>query len=120
MESSSLDFPSHPQDGDDASVQSQLAQYDGMVSSFPQPHLVLQHSVRLHFASLISLSFTCLTDLALQVKGSTAYEVTPAALGKLRGVGYRIVSMQQCLGDDWTSAYTYVGEPQARDASWVC
>ncbi|KAL7411114.1 carbohydrate deacetylase [Mrakia frigida] len=87
-----------PGDSNGASVESQKALYDEIPSQFPSPQLILQHST----------------------KESTANEVLPYALSKLQGAGYKVVAVDTCLGDQGMWPYEWIGEPQARDDTWVC
>lgn len=83
------------QDASGASVGAQQAVMDGVINSYPQPKMVLQHSVL----------------------GSTPGVVGYAA-GQLQGRGYQLVSVDTCLGSDGEWPYEYVGEPQ--QGSWSC
>lgn len=65
---------------------------------YPAPQLILQHSV--------------IED--------TSRVVMPYAIPKLQNAGYRLVSVDTCLGSDGVWPYEYVGEPQERDDSWHC
>lgn len=48
---------------------------------------------------------------------TTAKEVLPYAIKKLKEQNYEFVTVAECLG---LSPYLAVGEPQARDSSWQC
>ncbi|KAF9037615.1 carbohydrate esterase family 4 protein [Panaeolus papilionaceus] len=48
---------------------------------------------------------------------TTAQTVLPEAIKALKGAGYRLVTVAECLG---MQPYQSVAPPQARDASWTC
>ncbi|WWD18831.1 hypothetical protein CI109_103286 [Kwoniella shandongensis] len=71
---------------------------DGVIGDYPNPHLVLSHST-------------------IQ---STATQVLPYAVPRLEGAGYRLVSVDTCLGGNGEWPYEYIGEPGTPDGSWTC
>ncbi|KAK8864144.1 hypothetical protein IAR55_001390 [Kwoniella newhampshirensis] len=71
---------------------------DGVVGDFPKPHLVLEHS-------------------PIQ---STSGQVLPYAVPRLESAGYRLVSVDTCLGGNGEWPYEYIGEPGTPDGSWTC
>lgn len=48
---------------------------------------------------------------------STADDVVPKAIEVLKGAGYRLVSVSECLD---LEPYEYVGGRSERDSSWTC
>lgn len=48
---------------------------------------------------------------------STADDVVPKAIELLKGAGYRLVSVSECLG---LEPYEYVGGRSERDSTWTC
>ena len=72
--------------------------YEGIAQSYPAPHLVLNH----------------------ETVETTHTQVLPYAVPLLQNAGYQLVAVDTCLGSNGEWPYTYVGAPQARDASWVC
>lgn len=48
---------------------------------------------------------------------STATIIVPEAIAILKGAGYRLVSVAECLGID---AYEHVGGRTDRDETWTC
>lgn len=57
-----------------------------------------------------------------ETHSSTAFDVTPYAVNVLQKVGYRLVSVSECLGlgTSLSDYYQYVGKPTERDDSWTC
>lgn len=70
--------------------------YNTVKSSYPAPHLVLNHE-------------------PIQ---TTSSQVLPYAVPLLENAGYTLVTVDQCLGD--SSPYQSVGQPQTRDSTWHC
>lgn len=85
-------------DANGDSVQSSEGVYDGIFPTYPQPHIVLNHS-------------------PVQ---TTSQQVLPYAVPRLQQAGYQIVSVDTCLGSEGEWPYEYVGEPGEPDGSWVC
>lgn len=71
---------------------------DGVASQFPNPSIVLSHS---------PLS-------------STAFDLAPYAINKLKGAGFKLVAVDTCLGDQGRWPYEYRGPPGVRDSTWHC
>lgn len=86
------------EDADGATVQYSENVYDGVISSYPQPHIVLDHSTI----------------------ETTSSQLLPYAVPKLEAAGYQIVAVDTCLGSDGEWPYVYVQEPGTRDSSWTC
>jgi peptidoglycan/xylan/chitin deacetylase (PgdA/CDA1 family) len=72
--------------------------YDRIAGDFPKPHLVLNHSPY----------------------ASTANQVVPHAVQRLQGAGYKLQTVDQCLGSAGEWPYIYVRGAGNRDSSWVC
>jgi hypothetical protein len=87
---------------------------DGVINSYPETHIVLQHSVLETSTSSSSLSRKYRMILTI------APGVLNYAVGQLQGKGYQIVSVDTCLGSDGEYPYEYVGEPGQQDGSWTC
>lgn len=87
------DFDS--EDGKSATVARQKGLYDAVVAAHPSSILSLQH----------------------EVHQSSVYEVLPYAIEKLKGAGYRFVTVAECLN---IRPYQTIGAPESRDASWRC
>ncbi|KAJ2915371.1 hypothetical protein MD484_g5034, partial [Candolleomyces efflorescens] len=87
------DFDS--EDGKNATVARQKGLYDAVVAAHPSSILSLQH----------------------EVHQTSVYEVLPYAIEKLRGAGYRFVTVAECLN---IRPYSTIGAPGFRDASWRC
>lgn len=66
------------------------ARYDAVVAAKPSTILALNHDV----------------------KQTTAHEVLPHAIAKLRAAGYKLVTLAECLG---MKPYQSVGSPQVYD-----
>lgn len=77
------------------SVDQQKAQYSAVASNKPNNVLSLQHDV--HRESI--------------------YEVLPYAIDQLKGAGYRLVTLAECLGE---APYQNVGQAQSRTSDWHC
>lgn len=82
------------QDASGASVDSSKAQYDNIGGQ--NGKIVLDHSVL----------------------SSTVYDLIPYALSVTGSL--RKVAVDTCLGSNGEWPYYYIGQPQARDGSWVC
>lgn len=70
--------------------------YNTIKSSYPAPHLVLNHGT----------------------VETTSGQVLPYAIPLLEDVGYTLVTVDHCLGD--SSPYQSIGRPQVRDSTWHC
>jgi len=99
---------------------------DGVINSYPETHIVLQHSV-LETSKLLSsflVYFVLLPGRAREMIVRMWLMVAPGvlnyAVGQLQGKGYQIVSVDTCLGSDGEYPYQYVGEPGQQDGSWTC
>jgi len=82
-------------DSTNKTLAEQKAQYDAVVSDQLNNALSLQHDVH----------------------KDSVYEVLPYAIAKLKGAGYKLVTVAECIGKD---PYQNVGEPQKRSPSWQC
>ncbi|GMK57724.1 hypothetical protein CspeluHIS016_0405580 [Cutaneotrichosporon spelunceum] len=71
---------------------------DRVARDYPKPHMILSHSPY----------------------ASTANQVVPYAVSKLQGAGYKLQTVDQCLGSAGEWPYIWVGQPGQRDASWKC
>ncbi|KAK0500123.1 carbohydrate esterase family 4 protein [Armillaria luteobubalina] len=87
------DFDSRDSAGASA-AQSNL-QYDGFVATRPNTILTLNH----------------------ETYESSATTVLPHAIEALKGAGYRLVTVAECLG---RPAYLSVGKAGTKDATWTC
>jgi len=85
-------------DANGESVDYSKSTLDAVVSDYPNPHLVLDHSTI----------------------DTTAYDVLPYAVPRLQGAGYQLVAVDTCLGSDGEWPYEYIGEPGSPDGSWYC
>jgi peptidoglycan/xylan/chitin deacetylase (PgdA/CDA1 family) len=83
-------------DADLAPVNQSKDVYDQVASSYPAPHIILDHSVY----------------------NSTVNDVVPYGVTKLKDQGYQLVSVNTCIGDQGEWPYEWVGEPQSGD--WQC
>lgn len=83
-------------DSDGASASQSVGYYKKLYSTYPKPHLALNH----------------------ETYSSTGKTVVPTVVPKLVAAGYKLVTVAQCLGD--SSPYQSVGTPGTRDASWTC
>lgn len=81
--------------GTGTSIPDSYAMYANLATQFPAPQMVLQHE---------------------QDQGSPN-QILPQAITELKAAGYRLVSVEECLG---IPAYQWVGAPQQRDDSWTC
>ncbi|KAL7411065.1 putative deacetylase [Mrakia frigida] len=90
------DSDSQDADGSIASLQTQL--YDSTRHTYPESHLMLQHSP----------------------VEQTIAAVLPYALTVLKSTQYLVSTVDACLGLTHDQAYTVVGTPQVKDATWVC
>lgn len=84
------------QDADLAPVSQSKNVYDQVASSYPAPHIILDHSVY----------------------NSTVNDVVPFGVEKLKRSGYELVSVGTCMGDQGEWPYEWVGEPQT--GIWRC
>lgn len=98
-------------DANGDSVASQRSVMTRVINDYPQPHLVLSHSVQ--------QSSTC----AKPFNGPSANpqlaakEIIPWAVPQLQGKGYQLSNVQTCLGtNEWP--YVQVGERQ--NGNWQC
>jgi len=82
-------------DSTGASVASQKAQYDSAVSRHPNTILSLEH----------------------ETYETTAHQTLQYAITKLKGAGYRLVTVAECLGKQ---PYQFVNAPQTRTSDWHC
>ncbi|RDB28531.1 hypothetical protein Hypma_014946 [Hypsizygus marmoreus] len=78
-----------------ASVAQQKTNYNNLVNRRPNTILALNH----------------------EVYSSTVFQTLPYAIGKLKGAGYRLVTLAECLGKP---AYQSVRAPEARTSAWKC
>ena len=85
-------------DANGASPASSKALYDQIASSYPAPHLVLNH----------------------ETVETTHTQVMPYAVPLLKNRGYQLVSVDTCLGSNGEWPYTWVGQPGVRDSTWHC
>ncbi|WWC88290.1 uncharacterized protein L201_003198 [Kwoniella dendrophila CBS 6074] len=86
------------QDASGATVQFSENVLQQVANDYPNPHLVLDHSV-------------------IQ---TTSSEVLPNSVWKLQQAGYQLVAVDTCLGDAGEWPYEYIGEPGTPDGSWTC
>ncbi|WRT66748.1 uncharacterized protein IL334_003711 [Kwoniella shivajii] len=86
------------EDASGASVSYSENILDGVKNDYPNPHLVLEHSV-------------------IQ---TTSTDVLPNSVWKLQQAGYQLVAVDTCLGSDGEWPYEYIGEPGTPDGSWTC
>ncbi|KAJ2928718.1 hypothetical protein H1R20_g8367, partial [Candolleomyces eurysporus] len=86
------DFDS--EDGKSATVARQKGLYDAVVAAHPSSILSLQH----------------------EVHQTSVYEVLPYAIEKLKGAGYRFVTVSECLN---IRPYQTIGAPAPRDVSFL-
>jgi hypothetical protein len=86
------------EDADGATVSFSKDIYTQIAKTYPAPHLVLNH----------------------ETVNTTWSEVLPYGVPLLQAAGYQLVSVDTCLGSGGEWPYVYVGEPQARDSTWVC
>ena len=93
---------------------------DGVINSYPETHIVLQHSVLETSTFFSSPSFSSSSLRKYRMMLITAPGVLNYAVGQLQGKGYQIVSVDTCLGSDGEYPYEYVGEPGQQDGSWTC
>jgi len=95
---------------------------DGVINSYPETHIVLQHSVLDTSTFFSSFSFMPCSWRAIKERTplTSAPGVLNYAVGQLQGKGYQIVSVDTCLGSDGEYPYQYVGEPGQQDGSWTC
>lgn len=71
--------------------------YDRVARDFPKPHNILNHSPY----------------------QTTANQVVPYAVQKLQAAGYKLQTLNQCIGGgEWP--YIWVSNPGNRDSSWRC
>ncbi|KAJ9099381.1 hypothetical protein QFC20_005734 [Naganishia adeliensis] len=84
------------QDGNGASAASQKGVYDSIANSYPNTHLVLAHSVHT----------------------TSAFDVTPYAVDRLRNRGYQLVAVDTCMGSQGEWPYRWIGQPQS--GNWWC
>lgn len=70
-------------------------QYRKQADRYPEPGIGLNH----------------------ETERSTAEDVVPKAIEVLKGAGYRLVSVSDCLD---LEPYEYVGGRSERDSSWTC
>ncbi|KAF9534020.1 carbohydrate esterase family 4 protein [Crepidotus variabilis] len=84
-------------DGDStgASAAQSESDYDALVRSHPGTVLSLNH----------------------ETQETTAHQVLPYAIQKLKAAGYQLVSLADCTG---LPAYQFVGSPQTRTSDWHC
>ncbi|KAJ7472649.1 carbohydrate esterase family 4 protein [Mycena latifolia] len=87
------DFDSGDSTG--STVAQSEAMYDQVVSAHPSTLLPLNH----------------------ETYQTTADQVLPYAISKLKGAGYKLVSVATCLG---LPPYASVGTPQTPSSSWTC
>ncbi|OCF35058.1 deacetylase [Kwoniella heveanensis CBS 569] len=85
-------------DANGESVQYSQGVIDGVANSYPEPKMVLEHSVI----------------------DTTASQVVPYAINRLNNAGYQLVAVDTCLGDAGEWPYEWVGEPGTPDGSWYC
>jgi len=82
-------------DSTGSSVAQQKAQYDAVVSRHPSTVLSLEH----------------------EVYETTAHQTLQYAITKLKGAGYRLVTVAECVGKQ---PYQSVSAPQTRTSDWHC
>ncbi|KAF9442802.1 carbohydrate esterase family 4 protein [Macrolepiota fuliginosa MF-IS2] len=82
-------------DSTGSSVAQQKAQYDAVVSRHPSTVLSLEH----------------------EVYETTAHQTLQYAITKLKGAGYRLVTVAECVGKQ---PYQSVSAPQSRTSDWHC
>ncbi|KAJ7882275.1 carbohydrate esterase family 4 protein, partial [Mycena leptocephala] len=87
------DFDSGDSTG--STVAQSEALYNGVVSSHPNTLLALNH----------------------ETYETTAHQVLPYAISKLKGAGYKLVSLATCLG---LQPYHRVTTPGTPDSTWTC
>ncbi|TFK71514.1 glycoside hydrolase/deacetylase, partial [Pluteus cervinus] len=82
-------------DSDGASAAESKSLYDGLVSSHPSTVLALNH----------------------ETYQTRSVDVLPHAISVLKGAGYNLVTVAECLG---LEPYQWVGEPSTPDDTWYC
>ncbi|KAF6758198.1 carbohydrate esterase family 4 protein [Ephemerocybe angulata] len=87
------DFDSGDSTG--ASAAQSKSSYDQIIGSHPSTILALNH----------------------ETYSTTAYDVLPYAIQKLKAAGYQLVTVAECLGK---APYQSVGSPQTPDGNWHC
>ncbi|KAK3842202.1 MAG: carbohydrate esterase family 4 protein, partial [Linnemannia gamsii] len=87
------DFDSGDSTG--SSVAQSKALYDKVIASRPSNILTLNH----------------------ETKSTTAYDLLPHAIMKLKAAGYQLVTVAECLG---LAPYKNVSSPATPDSSWHC
>ncbi len=93
-------------------MEQQKAQYSDVASRKPKNVLSLQHDVKSTFFVLGSGKFVADWDPAFS--GDTVYQVLPYAIQQLKGAGYKLVTLAECVGE---APYQHVGPPQSRTVS---
>ncbi|KAJ9094272.1 hypothetical protein QFC21_006098 [Naganishia friedmannii] len=83
-------------DADLAPVNQSKNVYDQVASSYPAPHIILDHSTY----------------------NSTINDVVPYGVAELKERGYKLVSVDACMGGQGEWPYEWVGEPQ--NGNWQC
>ncbi|TFK60306.1 carbohydrate esterase family 4 protein [Pluteus cervinus] len=78
-----------------ASVQTSLGLYDSVISQRPSTILPLNH----------------------EPLETTAHQLLPSVIQKLKAAGYNLVTLAECLG---MQPYQAVGAPGTPDSSWQC
>ncbi|KAJ9112889.1 hypothetical protein QFC19_000444 [Naganishia cerealis] len=84
------------QDGNEVPVPESEDVYDQVALSYPEPHIILGHSVY----------------------ASTANEVVPYGVSQLKDRGYKLVAVDACMGVRGDLPYEVVGKPQ--NGTWQC
>lgn len=90
-------WDSDTRDTSGATVAESEAVVQRVIDDFPNPHLVLQHSIMY----------------------DTPTYIVPWSVPRLQARGYQLVTVDACLGDG-VSPYKVVGPPGVPDASWHC
>lgn len=101
-------------DANGQSVQYSQGVLDSVTNQFPNPRLVLSHSViETSKSSTVRLVDHQLTQTA-------ATQVMPSKVWQLQNAGYQLVAVDTCLGNDGEWPYQWVGQPGNPDGSWHC
>ncbi|KAH8921035.1 carbohydrate esterase family 4 protein, partial [Atractiella rhizophila] len=97
------DFASGDTNTPRPTVKTMVANYNKLITTFPKPHLTLNHDVQ----------ETCVENMA---------QVCPPVVGKIKKKGYKMNTIVECLGiGDVSKAYVKTGKGFGkRDSTWTC
>jgi peptidoglycan/xylan/chitin deacetylase (PgdA/CDA1 family) len=95
------------QDSLNATAQQSEANYDTFFANHPSTAIALNHETYCELPRLRRDGLSVLTSL---FSDSTVFQVLPYALNVLKGKGYQLVTLAECLGQN---AYLSVGQPQS-------